>query len=141
MTRWILLPLILVIGYLPLAAQTAANEQTFRDLDRKWFDAFFRGDGASLEKLETPDLMIGQPDGTFYSKTAPRAAKMPAQTGRTREVSEFRVRLAGDTAIATGMAVDRLGSDSERTRFTEVWRRINNEWRVWSFQSTEVAGK
>jgi ketosteroid isomerase-like protein len=125
-------------GVLAQRGSPPTDDQFFRDLDKRWFDAYFRGDGAALDNLEAADLVIVQPDGSVFNKTTSRALRMPQQSNRTREVTEFRLRMAGDVAVVTGVEVNRVGAKSQQSRFTEILRRINGEWRVWSFAGTPI---
>jgi len=145
MRSFLLIPVFIAVSALIASAQAAQSsstlEQTLRTLDKQWFDAFLKGDGAAMEKFEAPDLVIVQPDGSLFSKTAPRSSTRRGQPNRTRQVLEFRVRSAGDVAVVEGVAEDRIVPRLQRTRFTEVWKRDKGQWRVWSYQATPMPAR
>ena len=113
--------------------------ETIQQLSKQWFEAFLTGDGATLDRMEAPDLVLT--DGAdVRQKTKPRAPEMkPRQPNRTFTMDDVKVRSVGDTAILTSHQVWKMndGSTQER-RVTEVWRRDGNQWRIMAGHSSEV---
>lgn len=143
-----LLCLLGVVGSIALAQTERTDaqvEKAILELDRRWIDAFFRGDGTTMNELEAPDFALLDADGSLNFKDKPRPAKSPKPIARTRVVEKAKVRVAGDVAILTGIEVIKLTGDEAkawgpeiRDSITSVCRRINGEWRMWSYHSTRV---
>src|SRR6266481_2134587 len=60
-------------------AQNSSNDLQ-RELERlhnQWFNAFDKGDGATMDKMEMPNLILVNADGKggIWKKHAPRAGK------------------------------------------------------------------
>jgi hypothetical protein len=62
--------LTLILTGTGAAAQTPPPAQTsVQQASKHWFDAFLRGDGATMDRLEAPDLTQVFQDGSFYQKS------------------------------------------------------------------------
>jgi len=124
------------------AAQTPSDVlATLVNRYSEWMNAYYRGDGAAMDAVETRDLMLIQPDGELWSKEKPRIEMIkPRQPLRTLiKVSDAKVRVMGDAAILTGTDVSERPNGSRLTvRFTTVWHRENAVWKVWSAHWTSV---
>jgi Domain of unknown function (DUF4440) len=107
-----------------------------------WFTAFSQGDGAAMDQMEVPNLVLVNTRGTgdIWHKDGPRAGKQQAmQTVFT--VGQSEVRQFGNTAILTGPLTQMQGGRSEEVSETVVWIKMNNKWLVSSAQWTDVAPK
>ena len=122
----------------PLTGQNQASgqsvEQELRKADAEWFDAFFRGDGKSMDQMETDDLVLVFSRGDMFVKSRPRAGVQQPRESRDRGVEDVKVRLSGDVAVMTGSENGRFG----RVRFTEIWVKKDGRWKVWSVQWTPI---
>jgi ketosteroid isomerase-like protein len=136
--------LTLILTGTGAAAQTPPPAQTaVQQASKQWFDAFLRGDGATMDRLEAPDLTLVFQDGSFYQKTEPRAKTAKARTpDRTWGAEAPLVRVAGDTAVYSFLHVAKMKTgETVRTRTTEVWRQTNGAWRILAAHWTDVTGK
>lgn len=136
-----------VIAAIIILTATAAHAQSLNELTTtlsrrytEWMDAFVRGDGKAMDTFETIDLVLVQANGTTFEKVQPRAETNKPRTGtRTTIVSDAKVRVAGDTAILTGLDSRRAPDGlSAEQRFTTVWRREAGVWKVWSAHWTRA---
>src|SRR4030095_12711365 len=95
----------LLLAALLLAGPTLAKDEIDAELEAlhtKWFAAYDRGDGASMNELEASNLVLILPDGTLFKKS--EARKAHTATGVTsRALSNLSIRRFGDTAIMTGI--------------------------------------
>jgi ketosteroid isomerase-like protein len=111
-------------------------------LHAAWFDAFDHGDGAKMDQMETPNLVLVMPDGTVWKKSEPRAKVMKAHSpDATRELSDVSVREFGDTALLTGSLISRdtKTRESDSTATTVVFVKRDGKWLVASAQWTPQA--
>src|SRR5689334_23605935 len=115
---------------------TPKSTADLKALHAAWFDAFDRGDGAKMDQMETPNLVLVMPDGEVWHKNEPRAKAMKARTPDTkRELADVTVREFGDTALLTGTVTstdtkDPKQSDTDATTVVRSEeRRVGKECR------------
>jgi ketosteroid isomerase-like protein len=126
--------LILAVSVLFLAclaeAQTGGKAPTAGDSDLKsteqqWVDAYYRGDGKTLSRIEADDFTViasGQKPQTKAEQIAEVEGRGPV--GVSQPNVEEEVRHYGDVALITG-----LGGGSN-VRFTAVWVKLKDSWKV-----------
>jgi peptidylprolyl isomerase len=119
----------------------AAVEAQLKKLEREWFDAVTKNDGAALNRIFAEDFIAVGSDGNFIDKAG--MVKMMT-SGRIKldeiRTDEFKLRLYGNTAIVTGRATfvrDQrpLGQDGH----TEIWVKRNGRWQAVSWMSVPFA--
>jgi len=125
--------LMLAISVLLLAclaeAQTSSKSPTADDSDLKsteqqWVDAYYRGDGKTLSRIEADDFTVianGQKQ-TKAQQIAEVEGRGPV--GVPQPNVEEEVRHYGDLALITGL------SGVANVRFTAVWINQNGSWKV-----------
>jgi ketosteroid isomerase-like protein len=113
-------------------------------LTQDWYTAFSQGDGAAMDQMEVPNLVLINASGTgdIWHKEGPRAGKEKPKAG-VYTVGQSEVRRFGDTAILTGpfTSTSRDGERSDELNETVVWIRMNNKWLISSAQWTEAPPK
>jgi len=125
-----------------LAAQEQAGAAAqVRRLEEKWTAAYKERDLDILSALLTEDFMITVEDGTTYSKAGYIAHSAdPTVKVEVAELSDLRVRVRGGgmLAVVTGAYHEKGLSNGKpyeyHDRFTDVWVRAGNGWRVLSSQ-------
>ena len=124
-----------------LAQNASHNVQAeIEHLHDQWFNAFDQGDGAAMDKLEMPNLILVNADGTgdIWKKHGPRAGKQKP-TGVSTTLSNAQVRQFGDSAILTGViTAKRDGKSIRSSSTTVVWVRKNDQWLVASAQWSDI---
>jgi ketosteroid isomerase-like protein len=129
---------LVLIGFTAVAAcpQTAAPDisKTIERLHEQWFAAFDKGDGATMDRMEAPNLVLVFQDGMIWQKNEPRAGKQKPTGVTSRSLSKVQVRQFGDTAILTGLLTNKDPKTEETVPTTVVWLRRNNNWLVASAQ-------
>jgi ketosteroid isomerase-like protein len=143
----------LVLALVPLVSLTAmgspqstseADARELERLEKVWNDAHERGDADALEKLWSNDLEVDVPRMPVMSKGD---ALSFARSGRMKflryATSDIRIRVYRDTAIVNGRLQRTRqinGKElSDDWRFTKVYVREAQQWRVVSFHASEAA--
>ena len=144
--------IILVLVSVALAATAKNPPQSTRDsdahelerLEKVWNEAHEHVDAAPLEKSGADDLEVDVPRMPVLTKTD---ALSFARSGRMKflrySTSDIRIRVYGDAAVVTGrLQRTRLVKGQETSddwRFTKIYIREAQEWRVVSFHASETA--
>jgi ketosteroid isomerase-like protein len=113
-------------------------------LEKVWNEAHERGDADALQALWADDLEVDVPKMPVMTKTE---ALSFARSGRMKfsryATSDIRVRLYGDAAVVNGrLQRTRTLNGKELSddwRFTKVYVRQAQQWRVVSFHASEAA--
>jgi len=96
---------LIVAMTLSCLAQSGAKDlkAELEGLHNQWFTAFEKGDGATMDRMEVPNLVLVNADGkgTIWQKPGPRAGKQKP-TGATRTLTNATVRQFGDTQFSRG---------------------------------------
>ena len=130
----------------PLAREAGPGPAAAPDvqkLEAQRFDAMVRGDAAALDGLLADDLVYTHASGKVDSKTS---FIDDIKSGQLRYKSfrpeEPKLRVYGDTAVATGLAsveVNNHGQElSMKLRYTDVWVNRGGQWRMVAWQSTRL---
>ena len=118
-------------------------EQTLQALEREWANAVIHQDTNVINRLQDDEFEFTDPGGQIWTKA--RALDF-IKAGRLQidsfEMSEFRIRIYGDTAVVNfrvrwiGKAD---GNDvSGPQRMTDVFVRHNGVWRCLASQATRI---
>jgi ketosteroid isomerase-like protein len=109
-------------------------------LTQDWYTAYSKGDGAAMDQMEVPNLVLVNASGTgdIWHKDGLRAGK-EKPIAAVFTVGQSEVRQFGNTAILTGSFTSKNGDKSDELSETVVWIRMNNKWLVASAQWTDVA--
>ena len=127
---------ILLLIAVPVFAQhaTSAIEKEIRALEDQWNDARAHADVAMLDRMLDDSWTVVHGDGTTNTKAEYLAdLKSGARTfDGGVVVSEFTVRVYGDTAIAAGKSESTVTINGRpqggALRFTRVYVRRNGRW-------------
>jgi ketosteroid isomerase-like protein len=128
-----------ILGLPALAAPGDAAKSTaeLQALHSAWFTAFDKGDGATMDQMEVPNLVLVMPDGMVWKKSEPRAKAMQQRTpDGTRVLSDVTVREFGDIAVLTGTVTSKSGTEIDRDSTTVVFVKSGGKWKVASAQWT-----
>jgi ketosteroid isomerase-like protein len=142
--RFTMLFAVLVVLVLPSAATfgqnpsgTSALKAQLERLHGEWFNAFDKGDGATMDRIEVPNLVLVDWDGkgSIFQKSGPRAGNVKPTGVQSRTLSDTQVRQFGDTAVLTGRLTSKGPSGTTNVATTTVvWVQQNNQWLVASVQ-------
>jgi ketosteroid isomerase-like protein len=98
---------------------------------RQWFEAFDKGDGAAMEKLEATNLVLVFQNGEIWKKPGSRVGKVKPTGVKSRSLSDVDVRQFGDAAVLTGL-LKSVDGDSKPSAdaTTVVFIRQAGKWMV-----------
>ena len=113
------------------------------ELEARRCDAMVAADVGELDRLLSEDLSWTHSSARQDTKASFLAG---LQAGGTRYLeirrSDEQVRLHGEVAVVTGVAHMRASINGEerhlRNRYTNVWTRSDQGWRMIAWQSTAV---
>jgi ketosteroid isomerase-like protein len=103
----------------------AKGDASLKSIEQQWVDAYYRGDGETLSRLEADDFTVitnGEKPQTKAEQIASVESRGPA--GVPAANVEEEIHQYGDVVLITGL------SESSNVRFTAVWVKINGEWKV-----------
>ncbi|SRR5579871_1537440 len=125
------------------ASASVSVEQTIMQLEREWGQAQIKKDFAAIDKIIANDWMGIDYDGnTFDKPTVLEHMKSGASTLESEDISGMKVRVFGNTAVVTGIDVEKSkdrGKDSSgKYVWTDVFVLRNGRWQVVATQSTKM---
>jgi ketosteroid isomerase-like protein len=129
-----------------VSAQSSSehDKQDLERLEKVWNEAHERGDADVLQSLWADDLEVDVPKMPAMSKTEVMAF---ARSGRMKflrySTSDINIRVYGDAAVVIGrlQRTRTLNGQelSDDWRFTKVYTRHAETWRVVSLHASEAA--
>ena len=125
-------------------AGRSEDEQQIRKIEQEWLDAIVKRDASYIEKIEADDFTVTGPLGRTLNKEEDVKDTTSGETTFEKmTIDELKVRLYGDTAIANGIATvkakTKKKNESGRYAWTDVFVKMNGEWKAVSGQVTAVA--
>lgn len=117
-----------------------ASEADIRGYEERRFKAMVAADTAALDQLLDDNMVYTHSAGNVDTK----ASLVESITTRRQyagiEPSQQEFRLFGDTAVATGQARIELNGGRVLTlRYTDVWVKRGDTWKMVAWQSTPLA--
>ena len=124
-------------------SETADHKELTR-LEDVWNQAHLHGDAEALERIWADDLQVAVPQMPVWNKMTLVAFVRSGQMKFSRyETSDLHIRTYGATAVVTGrLQRKRVMGDREVSddwRFTKVYIRGGDGWRVVAFHASESA--
>ena len=103
-----------------VADDTATAERDILERHQRWFDAFDRGDRATMASLASDNFSI----------VDKRPERAPGRVERT--IRDIRVRVTGIGAVLSGQIAETATADEAATvaMLSEVWIRREEEWQL-----------
>jgi ketosteroid isomerase-like protein len=134
-------PLSVVLMFAQNTPRTADRDELQR-LERVWNAAHIRGDSETLSRLWADDLEVAVPKMPVMKKE--ELIKF-VDSGRMQfqryETSDLNFRIYGQGAVVTGRLQRKREIDGRAVeddwRFTKVYQRTADGWRVVSFHASE----
>jgi ketosteroid isomerase-like protein len=127
----------------PAQSPVSTDTQQLERFEQVWNTAHEQGDADALQQLWADDLEVDVPRMPVMTKTE---ALNFARSGRMKFLryvtSDIRIRVYGDAAVVSGR-LQRVRSVngkelSDDWRFTKVYIREAQRWRVVSFHASEA---
>jgi len=136
MRKFLLVTSLLIAAAMPVFAQATAKpepnnsaEQTVLKLTQEWLDAEDRTDRAALNRIIADDFLGTGPRGNTLSKTDVIPGEGSGGHGLAITGLDIKVRVFGDTAVATGRGVPKVQNRPE-LRFTVVFVKRGDRWQM-----------
>ncbi len=108
-------------------------------LHQKWFAAYDKGDGTTMDSVEVANLVLIFQDGSEWRKSGPRGSNQKPKDATSRELRHVVVRQFGDSAVLTGRLLSKFGSEVREDATTVVFERQNNRWLIASAHWSQVS--
>ena len=126
------------------ATKSSAVEDQIKKYEQDWAQATINQGPAAVDQYEADDIITTDPSGRVTDKAQDR---MDLSSGdlkiQSEELSEIKVHVYGNTAVAVGTNTTREGTYkgkdiSGKYRFTDTWVNRNHKWQVVASQYTKV---
>ena len=121
----------------PASVTSNPDKMQIIDLEHQWLRAASAGDRDTLESLLADNFVDVNVDGQVRDR-AQVIGRPGAPPHSTQTLEELRVRVWGDTAVATGInVVHSLDKGwTVAVPFTDTFTRVQGRWRAVSSQET-----
>ena len=114
---------------------TSSEQESVLALEARWLTAITAGDRDTIEDVLAREFKHISADGKFYDRAAEVAAMEPLPF--TMNPTEQTVDIIGDTAVIHGVnTLVQDGKTIARERFTDVFVKVDGEWKALSAQET-----
>jgi hypothetical protein len=133
--------LVLWTAASPAESSSPALMSELTGLHDQWFAAFDKGDGATMDKLESDNLILVFPDGMIWKKSGSRVGEVKPLDVSSRKLTDVDVRQFGEAAVLTGKMTTIAKSQSDVAATTVVFVRQGGGWRIASAHWSPVAAK
>jgi ketosteroid isomerase-like protein len=135
--------LLLTLAVATLAARPAAAQdnpiKAVADLEDAWAAAFTRKDFGAIEKMLADDFTWVSEDGKLYDKPGYMAyVRSLPLAGAAAHNEKMQAKEYGNTVVIVGVFVSAGASGTERSYWTDTWRKMGSEWKCVAGQSTRI---
>ncbi len=125
-------------------SRNSKAEQELLQLENQLFEATKKHDVAFFQRILADDYIFTRSGATIADK--PDTIKWfstPVEPETTLEIGEMKVRVYGDTGVATGTSKASWVSDGVRTtdqdRFIDVFAKRKGKWYLVAGQTTRIS--
>jgi ketosteroid isomerase-like protein len=124
--------------------KSGSDEHIIKQLMQEWADALMKNDQAAIDRIESADWMLTDPEGMLVSKAQAEAnLKSGTVKFESFKLDELNVRVYGNTAVVHGLQTRKSsykGKDtSGRYRSTDVFVKRNGRWQAVAAHVSRVA--
>ena len=126
------------------APKSSTVEDQIKKYEQDWAHATVNQGAAAVDQYEADDIITTDPSGRVTDKAQDR---MDLSSGdfkiQSQELSEIKVHVYGNTAVAVGTNTTREGTYkgkdiSGKYRFTDTWVNRNGKWQAVASEYTKV---
>lgn len=133
---------ILCLLSLSLAAAQSVEDKV-KKLEEDWAQAIVNKGAAAVDQYEADDIVSTDPGGRVTDKAQDKTDLSSGDLKfQSMELSELKIRVYGDTAVATGINTVNAtykGQDiSGKYRYTDTWVKRNGRWQAVASQATKI---
>lgn len=127
----------------PKASAMAGVEDQIKKLEQDWAQATVKDGAAAVDQYEADDIISTDPGGRVTDKAQDKKDLSSGDLKfQSLEVSDLRVRVYGETAVAAGTTTlkgtFKQQDISGTYRYTDTWVKRNGKWQVVASQATRV---
>lgn len=116
-----------------------ATEADIKGYEQRRFQAMVAADTAALDQLLDDDMVYTHSAGNVDTKASLVESITTRRQYARIEPSQQEFRLFGDTAVATGQVrIELNGGRILNLRFTDVWVKRGDAWKMVAWQSTPL---
>ena len=138
-----LLSLAVTMCLLPTLSPSDSVVDQILALERARNEAIVHGDAAALDRLTSDDYtFINLRGGVQLKPEIVKGFASGSYRYESRQISELKVRVYGDTAVVTGRSTQRGAENgldnSGDYRFTRVYVKHGEQWQTVAYQATVV---
>ena len=129
----------LVVVFAGCASVAPLSPEYFVDLEKQWVAALQQPNPKFLDELLDDSFVDSTFRGEIKTKQDVLNGSRAGGAYHSIRLDDLDVRqYGGNTAVVTGVNVlqDRLGSETVRVRFTDVFCKIRGRWRAVAAQET-----
>lgn len=148
-TMALVLPLLMVLDGGGPAQEQSSAEATVRSLDDEERIAALKRDTIALERLWSDQFVVNGPNNKVV---ADKRALLNALVPRSSYVRQIEfIRVDGDFAFIMGLetlvavtdapSVGLVAGQPTRRRFTHVWKREGDTWRLYARHANVIADR
>ena len=141
-TRFVILIMLLAVAQFAMAAEKDATAAIVA-LENKWAEAAKTGDAGAVEALLAETFITTDVSGHSYNKKE-LLATLKGGKWESNGISDVKVSVYGDTAIATGAwagkGIDGDGTRIDRhERWTDTWIKTKGgKWQCVASHASEI---
>ena len=145
----LVLPLLIVLEGGALAQGQSSAEATVRSLDDDERIAALKGDTTALERLWSEQFVANGPNNKVVADKRALLNALVPRSSYDRQI-EF-IRVDGDFAVLMGLetlvavtdapGVGLAAGQPTRRRFTHVWKREGDTWRLYARHANVIADR
>lgn len=148
--KLVLLACVVLIGGVGITAAQEDAEQTVRNLERAWLDAYEAHDAKAMDEIVADDFFIVFRDGMKQTKPELMAQtrNSPPDSPRRNKfhTEDVKAKVDRDTVILTGRVITELVENgktisSYEDAYTDTYRKRNGRWQVVESHLTEPPKK
>jgi ketosteroid isomerase-like protein len=145
----LVLPLLVVLDGGGLAQGQGSVEATVRSLDDDERAAALKRDTTALERLWSDQFVANGPDNRVVADKRALLKALVPRSSYVRQIEFFRAD--GDFAFLMGLetlvavtdapSVGLVGGQPTRRRFTHVWKREGDTWRLYARHANVIGDR
>jgi ketosteroid isomerase-like protein len=134
---WLSLAALGMVVFSVAAKPRATDEETIRDLNQKYINAFMHSDVDWYESMLTEEFVCIDSDGSILHKPEFLEQARKAPDVLSYDLEKVNVRLYGNVALvqATGRFTRKNGTVGH-SHYTDIYVREKEDWKVVSAQVT-----
>jgi len=143
MRNVLVIAVLCVLSSLAAGKEPGSIEDQIKKLEQDWAQATIKNGAAAVDQYEADDIVTTDPSGRVTDKAQDKKDLSSGDLKfQSMELSDIRVRLYGNTAVATGtnsLTGSYKGQDiSGKYRFTDTWAKRNGKWQAVASQGTKI---